>query len=757
MKIENIQPRENLVAEARRRQSAFEHSSVPTPQVYNLAAQGWVVDGKIGKFRTKIKRAKSLASHVEDRTWTILYKMGFPSLCNDGGAKIWQNDSVWNQLDCFAQDEEAAIIVECKSAAEIKSKDNLPKEIFQLDAHRRNVAQALREENPQRRLRVGAILVLYDIEPSDADIERANSSNVVLLDAAALEYYEKLVEHTGQAARYQLLSEVFSNMEINNLKIIIPAVEAKFGKSVAYTFAITPEHLLKLSYVAHRNRGELGSAGSGAYQRMVKKTRLAAIRQFIEGGGVFPTNIVVNFTPPKNGGSSGLRFEQTTQMDGAAQNIKLGWLHLPARYQSAWIIDGQHRLLAYSGLEKAEKSTLSVTAFDGLDVSEQSELFTKINSEQKKVSGSLLTELYADLKWNSDNEEEQVLSIVSRAVLSLNSRSSSPFYRRILMADEVSTDTKCISLKSITEALRKTGFFLVRRLHSKWVEFGPLWAAKPEPTLKRTRMVLDGWFCAISKSAPDVWKRGKAEGGYVAMNNGIVVCLEVLRSVFDHLQAQGINVIALKDEELVKRIEPYGVLVGEYFGSRMNSELHQLRRRVGTTGQVEARYLVQESIHEQIPEYNPDGLSQWMTNRADDKKGEAKELLLSIEGRIRVKVVALLQNAFGPEHALWWLKLPETVRLSAAKQREQDNRTRGDEENYLTFKDLRKVITSYWQDVFQTTFAYGDRGDKTKRTEWLADLALIQTVVMGKETISLNIEQFNTIKKIDVWLNEVGV
>ena len=757
MKIENIQPRQNLATEAKRRQAAFEHSSVPTPQIYNLEAQGWVVDGKTGKFKTRIKRAKSLASYIEDRTWTVLHKMGFPFLCSEGGAKIWQNESVWNQLDCLAYDEEAAVIVECKSAEEIKSKDNLPKEIFQLDAHRRNVAQALREENPQRKLRVGAILVLYDIEPSEADIERANNSNIVLLDAAALEYYEKLVEHTGEAAKYQLLSEVFSNMEINNLKIIIPAVEAKFGKSVAYTFAITPEHLLKLSYVAHRNRGELGSAGSGAYQRMVKKTRLAAIRKFIEGGGVFPTNIVVNFTPPKSGGNSGLRFEQTTQLDGATQNIKLGWLHLPARYQSAWIIDGQHRLLAYSGLEKAKKAFLSVTAFDGLDVSEQSELFTKINSEQKKVSGSLLTELYADLKWNSDNEEEQVQSIVSRAVLYLNSRTSSPFYRRILMADEISTDIKCISLKSITDALRKPGFFLVRRLHGKWIEFGPLWAAKPEPTLKRTRTLLDGWFCAVSKSASNVWSKGKAEGGYIAMNNGIVVCLEVLRSVFDHLQSQGINVISLKDDQLLTHIQPFGELVGEYFGTLTNSELHQLRRKVGTTGQVEARYLVQKAIHDQIPDYNPEGLAQWLSNRADDKRGEAKQRLDSIENRVRARVVKILQEDFGFDHALWWSKIPQTVRVTVAKQREQDNRAKGDEEAYLTFKDLRKIILSYWQDLFQSDFAYGIQGDKNKRTEWLAELSTIQALAVNNEANTLQMEQYSAIVRMDGWLAEKGI
>lgn len=188
MKIDNIQPREKLATETKRRQSAFEHASVPTHKIYSLEEQGWVVDGKTGKFKTKIKRAKSLASYVEDRVWTVLYKMGFLFLCGENGAKIWQSDTVWNQLDCLAYDEEAAVVVECKSAEQLKSKDDLPKEIFQLEGHRQHVGQAIREENSHRKLRVGAVLVLYDIEPSEADIERAKQSNVVLLDAAALEY-----------------------------------------------------------------------------------------------------------------------------------------------------------------------------------------------------------------------------------------------------------------------------------------------------------------------------------------------------------------------------------------------------------------------------------------------------------------------------------------------------------------------------------------------------------------------------------------
>jgi len=50
--------------------------------------------------------------------------------------------------------------------------------------------------------------------------------------------------------------------------------------------------LLKISYVSHRSKGKASDVNT--YQRMISKSRLNKIRQYITEEGIFPTNIVVN-------------------------------------------------------------------------------------------------------------------------------------------------------------------------------------------------------------------------------------------------------------------------------------------------------------------------------------------------------------------------------------------------------------------------------------------------------------------------------
>jgi DNA sulfur modification protein DndB len=64
---------------------------------------------------------------------------------------------------------------------------------------------------------------------------------------------------------------------------------------------------------------------------MVKPARLKAIGRYVDGGGKFPTNIVINF---KLDGP--LQFEQKENFGDSATGI----LSLPGQYGAAWVIDG---------------------------------------------------------------------------------------------------------------------------------------------------------------------------------------------------------------------------------------------------------------------------------------------------------------------------------------------------------------------------------------------------------------------------------
>ena len=198
----------------------------------------------------------------------------------------------------------------------------------------------------------------------------------------------------------QLHADIFKNKEIPGLKIRIPALRAKVGPYTCYTFSIKPEYLLKIGFISHRTKGKASDVNT--YQRLMAKSRLRRIQRFIEDGGIFPTNIVINLEKTR-----ALRFDKAKQ-EGASEGSANGYLTISARYKSAWIIDGQHRLYGYSGTKKATESYLNVIAFEGLPASQQAQFFIDINSQQKKVSRNLLLELYGDLNWDASDPKVQI-------------------------------------------------------------------------------------------------------------------------------------------------------------------------------------------------------------------------------------------------------------------------------------------------------------------------------------------------------------
>ncbi len=229
----------------------------------------------------------------------------------------------------------------------------------------------------------------------------------------------------------------------------------------------------------------------------------------------FPNDIVVlNIEKPKH-----VQFYPGEQK-GGPEGAKIGTITLSPTYGSVWVIDGQHRLFAYSGHKRASTSYLNVLAFEGLTKEQQAKLFIDINHEQKSVKSNLLDELWADLHWESKDDETRTRAVIARAIREINEDSESPFHGRIQLADDSATDQKCISLTSVTSALDKANLYLIRSKRDA-VEHKALWASDNEAMLARTKTILNGWFKIIADKSNNWWSVGRGMGGGLAMNNGV--------------------------------------------------------------------------------------------------------------------------------------------------------------------------------------------------------------------------------------------
>src|SRR5690606_12242957 len=142
------------------------------------------------------------------------------------------------------------------------------------------------------------ILWLYVTENiiwNEVDLEKAEAAGIRVITENELQYFEAYISHVGTAGRHQFLAEFFQGQEIPELRDIrVAATKGRFGNDTFYAFTTSARHLLKIAFVNHQALNHPDSRP--AYQRMVSKSRLKKISEFIEGGGYFPTNILVNFT-----------------------------------------------------------------------------------------------------------------------------------------------------------------------------------------------------------------------------------------------------------------------------------------------------------------------------------------------------------------------------------------------------------------------------------------------------------------------------
>jgi DNA sulfur modification protein DndB len=242
------------------------------------------------------------------------------------------------QIDAFAKDDETIIVAECK-ASERLTRRSLQKDIEEFANLKGPISQAVRKHyGADAKLKIIWLFVTENIIWSNPDKQRALGENIRVITERELRYYAQIADHLGKAARYQFLAEFLKDQPIPQLgQKSVPAIKGKLGGKPFYCFVTTPRHLLKISFVNHRSLQD--PEGAPTYQRLVVRSRLRDIGEYIAGGGYFPNNLIINFT-------RAVRFDKISHDDSSG--VTFGHLHLPDRYRSAWIIDGQHRLYGFS-------------------------------------------------------------------------------------------------------------------------------------------------------------------------------------------------------------------------------------------------------------------------------------------------------------------------------------------------------------------------------------------------------------------------
>ena len=276
-----------------------------------------------------------------------------------------------------------------------------------------------------------------------------------------------------------------------------------------YQFSIPAQHLRALSGVYRRTMDRTSAAQDLGIQRRHEPKRSKEIREFVQYGypwsnlsvtkrasnqfddlrqpGWLPTTIVVNVLT-----SDDERLGSHVHSDDMVEvqdNEPVCHVRLPIGFEDhRWrsrsippieVIDGQHRLWAFSADRLQDSFEVPVVAFVGLDLSWQAYLFYTINIMPKKINPSIAFDLYPLLRtqeWLTKFEGPAIYreSRAQEIVDVLWSHSASPWYRRINMLGEPGFKGRTVTQAAWVRSLMAS---FIKQWGGKRVRIGGLFGA----------------------------------------------------------------------------------------------------------------------------------------------------------------------------------------------------------------------------------------------------------------------------------------
>lgn len=746
LKIDGLINTKYVSSQVIRRKSSSKYvKAISHKSISFYEEKGWEVVKRLKK-QVRIEKAKPHDTAFKERIWSLFARMEFEYLNDDETFAISPLGNLTSGIDVFAIDKEAILVVKCLSS-EIRKRGTFEKEISSFLDLRAAIKIASQKLIPGKQ-KITFILATNNVVLSDNDRVLLEGASVWHFNQDDIDYFEQLSENLGFAAKYQLFGKLFKNQHIPELNTKVPAVKGKIASGhIFYSFSIEPTILLKLGYILHRT--ETNAKTLNAYQRLVKKSRLKKISEYINNGGYFPNSIIINIETKS---TKALQFDKASQISHDS-TTDFGVLHLPKRYRSIFIIDGQHRLYGYSKANFNPKQLVPVVAFHNLPYKEQTKIFVDINHQQKSVPANLLRSIMADFNWNSEDANAALSSLKTRLLTEMNYDENSPLYKRIIIAEEKKTQTRCLTLQTLlTWGINTKVNFFGKVKGKKIIEPGYLSAATYALTLKKSIEFFNKCFRLFEDELNYQWNLGSAEGGFISMNIGVSGIFRTLESVLEHLVTnEHLDPQAMGGEELAEEVIPYLMPVVQYIRELDDDTTRQFRRLLGSgaTGRLHRHF--QKSINEVYPNFQPEGLHIWIKDNSGEFTDKSRSLGYKIESKIDEFVKFKLKEIYGEED--WWrLGIPQDIQKKCASTR-IEKLTDEPDWNFLNTIHYLTIIDKKWSQFGSYFTQPGfENASKNKKLDWLKGFNSIRQKYSHPQRENVTEDEYTFLLQLDTWL-----
>lgn len=753
--LSGLAARDDLKTTYLARSKTFDEKTISASSANSLAlkvsaeeADGWKVS-KRNKRSVRMTKNKLADRQLEDDVWSLLHRMGFKELNLDRNFKIQVNEKAPpRQIDVFAKDNDTVFIVECTHAKEAGSK-SIKALLDKICAIREDVIKAVHTHyGREPKLKVKFAIATRNIDTRSADAARAKEAGVPIITEEDLAYFRRLTDILKSAARFQFLGRYLEGEKVEGLRTKVPATRGRVGKTTFYNFLISPNDLLRISYISHMAKAS--NKDLETYQRMVKANRLKAIGSYIDGGGTFPTNIVVNIK------QNALHFDAKDNFGETSTGI----LTLPGQYGSAWVIDGQHRLYGYaysSREENDDRSVVSVLAYENLAIRDEIQMFVDINTQQVKVSRNLVNEIVSNLDIEHEEPRRRLDAICARVALLLDGARQSPFKNRILTVAQERDNFRCLTLTSLADGIDENDLIGKAGKSSKSgpvvIHAGPLGETSltPQITLDKAVKTLSLYFNVFAEAVPDHWALGDAKGGYLCTNLGLRALLQLFRKVINFVERDGARCVLMEPEDIVEAVHPLLQPLVDYFRRADPNDVARFRNRGSSLASVAQNCLqMMAIISEALPKFDPPEVKAYLDSQDAEGTKRAKDMIDEINRILFNDVIATLKRKYGEAKDAWWREgVPKTVKNECDRQFNENSDARYERWQYLFLVNYAEIVLygSNWDD-FKEYYNFYGKGKRESLIRWIARLNKARTVTHHAEKGPLSKDQVAYVSRV---------
>jgi len=419
-----------------------------------------------------------------------------------------------HQIDACGGWDDVLIVAECTQASVEGA--SIRRLISELRGKQANIRKEIKKKDKyQTYKRFEFTIVIRNIKCTDGDKKIASQKpQIHLIEFQTLKYYQSLAGIIGERGTvFHLLGEMGVQPRDFDMPRL-PAFRVRLAKdSLAYLFWCDPNDLLKVAYVARREAGR-----EKYYQRILSSQRLRDIRKFIKDGEIFPNNVIVSFDKKPD-------FREKRGFDDSWPSwLEIGELIFPKSYTSCWIIDGQHRLYGFGGLQpnpKAQK--LAVFAFEPLQEARQAKYFLDINAKQTPVPKDLIWDVQGEMQPNTED------GIVANCIKKLNQ--IEPLRDQIFIPLAGKRIWGKLKLSGLCQDLRETRLCCERTRSMTSQRNTLIQGLKPERVSEKIAKVMASFLKSVQAScSKDLWDNILLRPG------GLTIAFNVFEQIIVHLK-----------------------------------------------------------------------------------------------------------------------------------------------------------------------------------------------------------------------------